>query len=112
MSDDTDRGSAPRRMTIIVTDKGQSHEVTNVDRWIEERKTLLRQGLDLVKDYDGNPRSLYPQHGTLVTIARRLAEIKVIFDTYNRERNRHADANITALVAYFTDPRTLEGIGE
>lgn len=112
MSGDTNHGWAPRRMTITVIDKGQSHEVTNVDRWVEERKALLRQGHDLVKKYDGNPRSLYPQHGTLVTIAKRLAEIKVIFDTYNRERNRHADANITALVTYFTDPKTLEGIDD
>lgn len=76
-------------MTIIVTDRGKSYEVSDVDRWVEERKALLRQGRDLVKGYDGNPRLLYPHYGTLVTIVRRLAEIKVIFDTYNRERNRH-----------------------
>ncbi len=110
MSNDTNQGWAPRAMTITVIDKGQSHQVSNVDPWVEERKALIRQGHDLVKDYDGNPRSLYPQHRPLVAIARRLAEIKVIFDTYNRERNRHADANITALVTYFTDPKTLEGI--
>ena len=112
MSDDTNQGWAPRAMTITVIDKGQSHQVSNVDPWVEERKTLLRQGHDLVNDYDGNPRSLYPQHNTLVTIAKRLAEIKVIFDTYNRERNRQADANITALATYFTDPKTLEGIDD
>ena len=32
MSDDTASGGAPRRMTITITDKGQSHEVSNVDR--------------------------------------------------------------------------------
>ncbi len=112
MSDDTSQGSAPRAMTITVIDKGQSLQVSNVDPWIEERKLLLRRARDIVKDYDGNPSSLYPQHGTLVTIARRIAQIKVIFDTYNSERNRHADANITALVAYFTDPKTLEGIDD
>lgn len=112
MSDATNVGWAPRRMTITVIDKGQSYEVSNVDRWVEERRTLLRQGRDLVKDYNGIPQSLYPQHATLVTIARRLAEIKVIFDTYNRECNRHADANIAALVAYFTDPKTVKGIDD
>lgn len=112
MSDDTNQGWAPRAMMITVIDKGQSHHVSNVDRWVEEYKALVREGHDLVKNYDGNPRTLYPQHGRLVTIAKRIAEIKAIFDTYNRERNRHADANITALVSYFTDPKTLEGIDD
>jgi hypothetical protein len=58
------------------------------------------------------PPSLYPQYGKLVGIARRLAEIKVIFDTYSRERNRHADVNITALVDYFRDPKTMEGVDD
>ena len=44
--------------------------------------------------------------------ARRLAEIKVIFDTFNRERNRHIDANITALVDYLSDPKTMDGIDD
>ena len=111
MTDNT-QSSAPRPMTITVTDKGQTLQVANVAQWIEERKQLLRRAREIVKDYEGNPPSLYPQHGTLVDIARRLAQIKVIFDTYNRERNRHADANIIALVDYFRDPKTMEGIDD
>lgn len=101
---------APRPMTITITDKGQTLQVTNVDQWIEERKQLLRRARDIIKGYDGNPPSLYSQHGTLVSIATRLAQIKVIFDTFNRGRAHHADANITALVEYFRDPKTMEGI--
>ena len=112
MSDDANPGWAPHPMTITIVDKGQSFEVTNVDRWVEERKTLLRQGHHIVKHYDGRPQSLYAQHGTLVTIAARLAAIKLVFDTYNNERNRRADANIIALVDYFRDPKTLEGLDD
>lgn len=112
MSNVTTSGGAPRVMTIIISDKGQSHEVSSVDRWVEERKQLVRQGRDLIKGYDGNPRSLYRHYGTLVTIARRLAEIKAIFDTYNRERNRYIDANISAIVAHLNDPATLAGIDD
>lgn len=112
MSDDTALGGAPRRMTIIITDKGQSHEVSNVDRWVEERRQLVRQGRGLIKGYDGNPRSLYRHYDVLVTIARRLAEIKVIFGTYNRERNRHMDANISAIVAHLNDPATLADLDD
>lgn len=103
---------ASRPMTITIVDKGQTLQVTNVDQWIEERKQLLRRAREILKDYDGNPPSLYPQYGELVRIARRLAEIKVIFDTYNSERNRHADANIIELVAFYSDPKTLEGIDD
>jgi len=99
-------------MSITIADKGETLQVDSVAKWVEERKQLLCQARDLIKDYDGRPPSLYPQYGKLVGIARRLAEIKVIFDIYTRERNRHADANITALVAYFTDPKTLDGIDD
>lgn len=112
MSNDTASGGALRRMTIIITDKGQSYEVSNVDRWVEERKQLVRQGRDITKNHNDNPRSLYPKYGELVTIVRRLAEIKVIFDTYNRERNRYIDANITAIVAHLNDPATLADIDD
>ena len=112
MTDTTVQGWASRPMTITIVDRGQTLQVTNVDPWIEERKRLLRAAREIVKGYDGNPPSLYPQYGELVRIARRLAEIKVIFDTYNRERNRHADANIATLVTYFDDPKTMEGIDD
>ncbi|URW74837.1 hypothetical protein M9980_09685 [Sphingomonas donggukensis] len=109
-TDTTSQTSASRPMMINIVDKGQTLQVTNVDPWIEERKQLLRRAREIVKSYDGNPSSLYPQYGELVRIMRRLAEIKVIFDTYNRERNRHADANITAIVEFLNDPKTMEGV--
>ncbi|KQN76535.1 hypothetical protein [Sphingomonas sp. Leaf62] len=109
---DANQGWAPRPMSITIVDKGETLQVDNVAKWVEERKQLLRQARDLIKDYDARPPSLYPQYGKLVGIVRRLAEIKVIFDIYTRERNRHVDANIIALVAYFTDPKTLDGIDD
>lgn len=109
---DSTQNWAPRPMTITVTDKGQTLQITNVDPWIEERKQLLRRARDLIKNYDGHPPSLYPQHGELVRIATRLAQIKVIFDTFNRGRAHHADANIIALVGYFRDPKTMEGVDD
>ena len=112
MTDSTAPSSATRPMTITIVDKGQTLQVANVDPWVEERKLLLRRARDIIKDYDGNPRTLYPQYGDLVRTARRLAEIKVIFDTFNRERNRHIDANITALVDYLSDPKTMDGIDD
>ena len=55
---------------------------------------------------------MYRHYDALVTIARRLAEIKVIFNTYNRERNRHMDANITSIVAHLNDPATLADLDD
>ena len=43
---------------------------------------------------------------------RQLSEIEIIFDQFNRERLRQADANIALLVRYFSDPKTLEGIDD
>lgn len=112
MTDGTSQTWASRPMTITIVDKGETLQVANVDPWIEERKRLLRRAREIVKDYDGNPPSLYSQYGELVRITRRLAEIKVIFDSYNSERKRHADADITRVVAYFNDPKTMEGIDD
>ena len=109
---DTTQPWAPRPMTIAIIDKGQSLQISNVDPWIEERKQLLRRARDIVKDYDGNPASLYPQHAELVGIATRLAQIKAIFDTFNRGRRRYADANIVVLVEHFRDPKTMEGVDD
>lgn len=112
MTGDADHKSAPRCATITIVDKGVPQFVINVDRWVQERKNLLRKGRDIIKGYDGNPSSLYSQHDDLVAIATRLSELKVIFDTYNRERNRRIDANITAIVAHLIDPKTMEGIDD
>ena len=112
MADSISQIWSPLPMVITVTDTGQSLQVSNVDRWIEERKQLLRRARDLIKNYDGNPRSLYSHHGELMRIATRLAQIKVIFDTYNHGRARHADANIIALVEYINDPKTMEGVDD
>lgn len=103
---------APRPMTITVIDKGQTLQISNVDPWIEERKQLLRRAREIVNDYDGNPASLYSRHGELVSIATRLAQIKVIFDTFNRGRLRFAGANIVVLVEHFRDPKTMEGVDD
>lgn len=99
-------------MKIMITDKGRTLEVSNVQPWIDERKQLLKRGRDIVADYDGNPVPLYKHHASLIDIVTRLAAIKVIFDEFNRQRARHADANIAALVEHFRDPKTLEGIDD
>lgn len=112
MADSANAPGTREQMALTITDKGRTVEVCNVDPWIEERKTLLRRARDLLRNYNGSASSLYPHHGDLVDIANRLAEIKVIFDRFNRERARRADANIAALVAYFSDPATMAGIDE
>ena len=89
-----------------------AHQVADVQRWIDERKQLLRRAREIMTAYDGTPASLYRHHGTLVGIASRLAEIKQIFDTFRDQRTRHADANIDALVRFFSDPTTLEGVDD
>ncbi|WP_294392981.1 hypothetical protein [uncultured Sphingomonas sp.] len=112
MADESGKSSALIPMIVRVTDKGETFQVNDVQRWIDERKRLLRRARDILTAYDGTPASLYRQHGTLVAIAVRLAEIKQIFDAFERERTRHADANITALVAFFSDPKTLECVDD
>lgn len=112
MADSANMPETREQLVLTITDKGRTVEVSNVDPWIEERKTLLRRARDLLRHYNGSTSSLYPYHGDLVDIARRLAEIKVIFDRFNRERARRADANIAALVAYFSDPATMAGIDD
>ena len=112
MVDDTNQPWAVRPMVIIITDRGKTLQVSDVQPWIDERKTLLRRARDIMTAYDGTPASLYKQHGTLMAIATRLAEIKQIFDTFRLERNRHGDANISALVAFFNDPKTMEGVDD
>lgn len=107
-----DKSWSMRPMVVTVTDKGETFQVADVQPWIDERKQLLRRVRDILTAHDGTPASLYRHHGTLVGIASRLAEIKQIFDTFTRERTRHADANITALMAFFSDPKTLEGIDD
>lgn len=99
-------------MKIIVTDKGETVEVSNVNVWIEERKQLLRRARDLLTGYDGKPVSLYPHYAALIEITARLGQIKAIFEEYNRERNRHADANIAAMVKYLSDPNTMGGVDD
>jgi hypothetical protein len=112
MVDDANQPSSVRPMVITITDKGKVLQVSDVQLWIDEHKTLLRRAREIMTAYDGTPASLYKQHGTLVAIATRVAEIKQIFDTFRRERNRHGDANITALVKYFSDPKNMEGVDD
>jgi len=112
MADSTNEPWALQPMTVTITDDGKTVTVNDVQRWVEERKKLLRQARDILKEHNGSPVSLYPHHATLVRIARRLQQIRVIFETFNRERNRHADANIRSLVAYFSDPKTMAGIDD
>lgn len=107
-----DKPWSMRPMVVTVTDKGETVQVADVQRWIDERKQLLRRAREIMTAYDGTPASLYRHHGTLVGIASRLAEIKQIFDTFRDQRTRHADANIDALVRFFSDPTTLEGIDD
>ena len=109
MTDTIHQTGAARPTTITVVDKNQTLQVTNVDQWIEERKQLLRHARAIVKDYDGNASLLRPQYDELVRTMRRLAEIKVIFDTYTNERNRHIDANITVMVTFLNDPQNNGG---
>lgn len=110
MMDDIEKPWSSRPMTITIFDKGHTMHVSSVDHWIEERKGLLRTGRKIVEAYDGKPQSLYPQHGKMVAIVRRLAEIKVIFETFNGERDRYADRNIDNLVSFFNDPKNAEGV--
>jgi len=112
MVDDTNRRWAVSPMVITIVDKEKTLQVSDVQLWIDERKTLLRRAQEIMTVYNGTPASLYKHHGTLVAIALRLAEIKHIFDTFRRERSRHADANISALVKYFSDPKTMEGVDD
>lgn len=85
-------------------------EVADVQRWVDERKKLLRQARDIVAEYNGNPAPLYKHYSTLIDITRRLAAIKVIFEEFKRQRARHADENIVALVNFYRDPQTMEGV--
>jgi hypothetical protein len=101
-----------RPMVVTVTDKGEAFQVADVQRWTDERKQLLRQAQEIMTAYNGTPASLYRHYARLVGIASRLAEVKQIFDAFERERTKHADANITALVTYFSDPKTMEGIDD
>lgn len=112
MTDTTNLPWTPQPMKITVIDKGQQLQVSNVDTWVAERKQLLRRAREIMGEHDGTPTSLYEHYGALVDITARLAQIKVIFDEFNRERHRHADANIAALVVYFNDPKTMEGIDD
>lgn len=103
---------APQPMKITITDKGETLEVADAQRWVDERKRLLRQARDIVAVYDGNPAPLYKHHATLIDITKRLAAIKVIFEEFKRQRARHADANIVALVNFYRDPQTMEGVDD
>lgn len=99
-------------MKIIITDKGQTLEVADAQRCIDERKQLLRAARDLLSAFDGDPAPFRKHHATLVGTARRLSEIAAIFERFNHERMRYADANIVALAKYFQNPETLEGIDD
>lgn len=112
MTDTTNSPWAPQPMKITITDKGQQLVVSNVDTWLEERKQLLRRATGIMSEYDGKASSLYKHYGTLVDITKRLAQINVVFDEFNRERSRYADANIDTLVKYFSDPKTMEGVDD
>lgn len=112
MSDVNGQPWALQPMKITITDKGQTLEVADVQRWIEERKQLLRKARELIAGYNGNPASFRAHHPTLVGTARRLSEIAAIFERFNQERLRYADANIAALVKYFQDPKTMEGVDD
>lgn len=103
---------ALKPMVVTITDKGETFQVADVQRWIDERKALLRRAREIMTAYNGKPESLYRHYGRLIGITSRLAEIKQIFDTFTCERARHADANIAVLVAYFSDPETMEGIDD
>ena len=107
-----DKPWSMRPMIVAITDKGKTFQVADVQSWVDERKQLLRQAREIMTAHNGTPASLYRHYAKLVGIASRLAEIKQIFDAFERERLRHADANITALVAFFSDPKTLEGIDD
>lgn len=112
MSDSVNQPWALQPMKIKVTDKGQVLEVSDAQPWVSERKQLLKKAREMIAEYNGEPRSLYKHHNNLVEITKRLAQIKVIFDLFNQERARHADANIAALVKYFNDPATMEGVDD
>lgn len=112
MVDSANQSWALQPLIVTVTDEGRTFTVGDVQRWDDERKKLLRQARDILEAHNGSPVSLYSHYGSLVSIARRLDQIRVIFEAFNRERNRHADANIRALVAYFSDPKTMAGIDD
>lgn len=112
MADSPTNPWAMQPMTVIVTDQGRTVSVNDVQQWVEERKTLLQQARDILKKHNGSPASLYPHYGALIRIAKRLDQIRLIFEAFNEERTRHADANIRALVAYFSDPKTMDGIDD
>ncbi|WP_333882806.1 hypothetical protein [Sphingobium yanoikuyae] len=112
MSNEKKPGWALQPISVTIADGDETFSVSDVDLWIAERKRLLRQARDIVSQHDGTAVSLYPHHARLIGIVCRLEEIRVIFDTFRRERYRHADANITALVAHFSDPEVMAGIDE
>lgn len=112
MGDDSKQPWALQPAIFTVIDKGETLRVKDVQRWVDERKQLLRRAREILQKHDGSPVSLYPHHATLVGIIRRLEEIRSIFASFNRERNRHADANINAMIAYFSDPKMMEGIDD
>lgn len=112
MADIPAKHGALTPMILTITDKGETLQVSDVQRWIDERKALLRDARNRMQDWNGKPVSLYKHYGSLIRISQRLAEIKVIFDQFNAERARRADANIIALAAYFSDPETMAGIDD
>lgn len=109
---ETPKPGALKPMRLTVVDKGETLQISDVQRWVDERKILLRDARQRMQDWNGKPSSLYKQHGNLVRIAQRLAEIKAIFDQFKAERDRRANDNIIALVAYFSDPETMAGIDD
>ncbi len=112
MVEGTNQSRMMRPMAVTITDQGRTVTVGDVQQWVDERKTLLKQARDIVKKFNGSPASLYSDYGVLIGIARRIEQIRLIFKVFDEERTRHADANITALVAYFSDPETMEGIDD
>lgn len=107
-----DKPWSMRPMIVTITDKGKTFQVADVQSWVDERKQLLRQAREIMTAHNGTPASLYRHYATLIGIASRLAEIKHVFDTFRDERTRHADANINALVRFFSDPTTMDGIDD
>lgn len=112
MPDGTNQPGAMQPMTVTVTDQGRTVTVNDVQQWVEERKTLLRQARDILKKHNGSPASLYPHYGALIRIVKRLDQIRLIFAAFDEERTRHADANIRAMVAFFSNPETMDGIDD
>ncbi|MDE1914893.1 MAG: hypothetical protein KGJ57_00090 [Sphingomonadales bacterium] len=112
MADNTNQPWALRPATFTIIDKGETLTVNDVQRWVEERKQLLKRARAILDKYNGKLASLYPHYAALISIVLRLEELRLIFVSFNQQRNLHADANITAMMAYFNDPKNLEGIDD